>query len=100
MGLVYGGVRPGQIQLVLMMVPAIEAVALICLLLTRRFVPPRLHFHDGLNDAISGTVQTIGMFYGLTVGLIAVESLLAVNFPPLPVKTDSYSLPATHLHFA
>jgi hypothetical protein len=31
-----------------------------------------LRFHDGINDAISGTVQTIGVFYGITVGLIAV----------------------------
>lgn len=54
------------------MVAGIEAVSLICLLLTRRFILPHLHFHDGINDAISGTVQTIGVFYGITVGLIAV----------------------------
>jgi len=60
------------LQLALMMVAGIEAVSFICLLLTRRFVLPRLHFHDGINDAISGTVQAIGVFYGITVGLIAV----------------------------
>jgi hypothetical protein len=60
------------LQLALMMVAGIEAVSLICLLLTRRFILPHLHFHDGINDAISGTVQTIGVFYGITVGLIAV----------------------------
>jgi len=39
--------------------------------LVRRKVLPRLHFHDGVNDAVSGTVQAIGVFYGITVGLIA-----------------------------
>jgi hypothetical protein len=60
------------LQLVLLMITVIEAVSLLCLLLARRFVLPRLHFHDGINDAISGTVQAIGVFYGITVGLIAV----------------------------
>ena len=58
--------------LALIMVASIEAVSLICLLLTRRFLLPHLRYHDGINDAISGTVQTIGVFYGITVGLIAV----------------------------
>ena len=58
--------------LALIMVSSIEAVSLICLLLARRFLLPHLRFHDGINDAISGTVQAIGVFYGITVGLIAV----------------------------
>lgn len=58
--------------LALLMVFVIETFSLIGLVLTRRFLLPRLHFHDGVNDAISGTVQTIGVFYGITVGLIAV----------------------------
>ena len=58
--------------LVLLMIAVIEAVSLVCLILVRRFVLPRLRFHDGINDAISGTVQSIGVFYGITVGLIAV----------------------------
>lgn len=58
--------------LALIMVACIETVSLVGLLLTRRFVLPRLRFHDGINDAISGTVQSIGVFYGITVGLIAV----------------------------
>ena len=58
--------------LALIMVASIEAVSLVCLLLTRRFVLPHLRYHDGINDAISGTVQSIGVFYGITVGLIAV----------------------------
>jgi hypothetical protein len=64
--------KMSPLQLALIMVAGIEAVSLVCLLLTRRFVLPRLHFHDGINDAISGTVQAIGVFYGITVGLIAV----------------------------
>ena len=60
------------LQLALIMVATIEAVSLIGLFLARRFVLPNLRFHDGINDAISGTVQAIGVFYGITVGLIAV----------------------------
>jgi hypothetical protein len=58
--------------LALFMVTLFVAVSLAGLWLTRRFVLPRIRFHDGVNDAISGTVQAIGVFYGLTVGLIAV----------------------------
>jgi len=50
----------------------IETVSMIGLFVTRRFLIPRLHYHDGANDAVSGTVQAIGVFYGITVGLIAV----------------------------
>jgi hypothetical protein len=60
------------LKLALIMVATIETVSLIALFLTRRFILPRLHFHDGVNDAVSGTVQAIGVFYGITVGLIAV----------------------------
>jgi len=54
------------------MVVFIEALALIGLVLVRRLLIPRLHYDDGANDAVSGTVQAIGVFYGITVGLIAV----------------------------
>jgi hypothetical protein len=60
------------VLLVLIMVSAIEAISLIGLLLARRLLLPRLHLDDGVNDAVSGTVQAIGVFYGITVGLIAV----------------------------
>ena len=53
------------------MVATIEAVSLLGLLPARRFVLPDLRFHGGVNDAISGTVQAIGVFCGITVGLIA-----------------------------
>ena len=56
----------------LIMVIFIESLALIGLVLVRRFLIPRLQYHDGANDAVSGTVQAIGVFYGITVGLIAV----------------------------
>jgi hypothetical protein len=54
------------------MMTFIEAAALIGLVMVRRHVIPRLHYDDGANDAVSGTVQAIGVFYGITVGLIAV----------------------------
>ena len=50
----------------------IETLSLMGLLLTRRFVLPRLNYNESINDAVSGTVQAIGVFYGITVGLIAV----------------------------
>ena len=56
----------------LILVAVIEAVSLIGLFLARRFLLPRFHYSDGINDAISGTVQAIGVFYGITVGLIAI----------------------------
>ena len=56
----------------LIMLVFIEGVALIGLIAVRRLVIPRLHYDDGANDAVSGTVQAIGVFYGITVGLIAV----------------------------
>ena len=56
----------------LTMVAFVEFGALIGLVLVRRHLIPRLHYHDGANDAVSGTVQAIGVFYGITVGLIAV----------------------------
>jgi hypothetical protein len=55
-----------------LLVVIIETVSMIGLFLTRRLIIPRLHYHDGANDAVSGTVQAIGVFYGITVGLIAV----------------------------
>ena len=54
------------------MVVFIESVALIGLVLVRRLLIPRLHYDRDANDAVSGTVQAIGVFYGITVGLIAV----------------------------
>jgi len=56
----------------LILIVFIETVSLIGLALARRFLLTRLNYHDGANDAVSGTVQAIGVFYGITVGLIAV----------------------------
>ena len=56
----------------LILIVLIEAVSMIGLFLARRFMLPRFHYSEGINDAISGTVQAIGVFYGITVGLIAV----------------------------
>jgi hypothetical protein len=53
------------------MVLGIEAIALAGLVLVRRHLLPHLQFHDGVNDAVSGTVQAIAVFYRIIVGLIA-----------------------------
>ncbi|HEY6802696.1 MAG TPA: hypothetical protein VI306_03870 [Pyrinomonadaceae bacterium] len=50
----------------------IETISVTGLLLVRRFLLPRLHYQEATNEAVSGTVQAIGVFYGITVGLIAV----------------------------
>src|SRR5262245_28799359 len=59
------------VPLALIMVVGIEAIALLGLVLVRRHLLSRLHYNDGVNDAVSGTVQAIGVFYAITVGLIA-----------------------------
>jgi phosphotransferase system glucose/maltose/N-acetylglucosamine-specific IIC component len=54
------------------MVLFIECIALVGLLLVRQLLIPKLRYHEGTHEAVSGTVQAIGVFYGITVGLIAV----------------------------
>lgn len=49
----------------------IETLALVGLVLVRRFLIRRLSYNEGVHEAVSGTVQAIGVFYGITVGLIA-----------------------------
>src|SRR5262249_44073672 len=63
-------IRPlyGAVSLIVL----IETISVVGLFLTRKFILPHLHYHEGTNDAVSGTVQAIGVFYGITVGLIAV----------------------------
>lgn len=56
----------------LLLVGVVELVSLLGLLAARRYLVPRFHYGEGINDAVSGTVQAIGVFYGITVGLIAV----------------------------
>src|SRR5205814_9312052 len=63
-------IRPFYAAIILVLF--IETISMIGLVLVRRLVIPRFHYHDGANDAVSGTVQAIGVFYGITVGLIAV----------------------------
>lgn len=63
------------LQAALVIVAFVETLSLIGLLLIRRLVIPHLHYTadtEVVNDAVSGTVQAIGVFYGITVGLIAV----------------------------
>src|ERR1041385_3049865 len=55
----------------LFLIAAIEIISMSGLFITRRLILPRLHL-EATNDAVSGTVQAIGVFYGITVGLIAV----------------------------
>jgi len=56
----------------LVVIAFVEIISIAGLLLARRYIVPRFHYSEGINDAVSGTVQAIGVFYGITVGLIAV----------------------------
>jgi len=56
----------------LVIIAFVEFLSIVGLLLARRYVVPRFHYSEGINDAVSGTVQAIGVFYGITVGLIAI----------------------------
>jgi len=56
----------------LVIIAFVEFLSIAGLLLARRYVVPRFHYSEGINDAVSGTVQAIGVFYGITVGLIAI----------------------------
>ncbi len=60
------------LQTALVMIVLAEFLSMLGLFFARRFIVPRFRYSDGINDAISGTVQAIGVFYGVTVGLIAV----------------------------
>lgn len=49
----------------------IEFLSLLGLFLARRFIVRPLKYNEGVHEAVSGTVQAIGVFYGITVGLMA-----------------------------
>jgi hypothetical protein len=61
-----------SLRAALLLVAFIELISLLGLIAARRFLIPRFHYGEGINDAVSGIVQAIGVFYGITVGLIAV----------------------------
>jgi hypothetical protein len=50
----------------------VELLSLLGLFAARRYLVPHFRYGSNINDAVSGTVQAIGVFYGITVGLIAV----------------------------
>ena len=61
-----------SLRAALLLVAFIELISLLGLFAARRYLIPKFHYGEGINDAISGTVQAVGVFYGITVGLIAV----------------------------
>jgi len=87
-------VRPVYSALIL--IAFIEALSMIGLILARRFVIPRFHYHEGANDAVSGTVQAIGVFYGITVGLIAVGVWNTNSNASQLVSREAMSIAALH----
>jgi uncharacterized protein DUF4239 len=61
-----------SLHAVVVIIGLVELISLLGLFAARRFLVPRFHYGANINDAVSGTVQAIGVFYGITVGLIAV----------------------------
>jgi uncharacterized protein DUF4239 len=61
-----------SLRAALVIIAFVEIISLLGLLAVRRFLTPLFHYQEGNNEAVSGTVQAIGVFYGITVGLIAV----------------------------
>ena len=80
----------------LILVLLIEVASLIGLVLTRRLVLPHLRYAEGANDAVSGTVQAIGVFYGITVGLIAIGVWNTHSNAGELVSTEAMSLGALY----
>src|SRR5262245_17807138 len=70
MPIIFYEIRP--LFAVIILLVFIETVSLIGLFIARRFILPHFRYGEGVNDAVSGTVQAIGVFYGVTVGLIAI----------------------------
>ncbi|HEU4711949.1 MAG TPA: DUF4239 domain-containing protein [Pyrinomonadaceae bacterium] len=61
-----------HLQSAILIVGLIELVSIVGLIWARRVALPRFNYCENINEAVSGTVQAIGVFYGITVGLIAV----------------------------
>jgi hypothetical protein len=80
----------------LIIIVFVETVSLVTLVLVRRFVVPRLRYDDGANDAVSGTVQAIGVFYGITVGLIAVGVWNTHSYAEELVSKEAASISALY----
>ena len=59
------------VAVIVVVVTALVAVS--GLYLARRFLQPRIKYHDGVNDVISGALGAIGVLYGITVGLISID---------------------------
>lgn len=58
--------------LCLLIVAIVVIPSLIGLVLFRRFVAPHLRFDVDVNEAAGAAIQAIGVFYGITVGMLAV----------------------------
>ncbi|HEY5837479.1 MAG TPA: hypothetical protein VIT19_00495 [Pyrinomonadaceae bacterium] len=80
----------------IILIAFIETVALIGLFLTRKFVLPRFRYDAEVNDAVSGSVQVIGVFYGITVGLIAVGVWNSHSSSAELVSKEAASIGAMH----
>src|SRR5262245_57709775 len=62
--------------LAVLMVVAILAIAMVGLVLVHRYLLPRLHSHDGVNDAVSGAVEAIGVGFFVSFEYIRLHTLL------------------------
>lgn len=63
--------RPAAI-IAIFLVASTVLTSLAGLFLARRVLLPHLKHHDGANEAVGGATHAIGVFYAVTVGLIAI----------------------------
>src|SRR3954468_24896520 len=75
---------------------SLAATALICLLLVRRFILPHLRVTEGDSEFSGAVVQSIMVFYGLALALIAVNVWQTYNDVSKTVSTEAISFAALY----
>src|SRR3954454_7480299 len=75
---------------------SLAAAALIFLLLVRRFVLPHLRVTEGDSEFSGAVVQSIMVFYGLALALIAVNVWQTYNDVSKTVSTEAISFAALY----
>src|SRR3954451_24502838 len=75
---------------------ALSAVALVFLLLTRRYVLPRLRLTEADSEFSGAVVQSIMVFYGLALALIAVNVWQTYDNVSTTVSQEAISFAALY----
>lgn len=84
------------LALAFLIIGSVVSLSLLGLVVTRRYLLPSLDLVDGVNDAVGGTVQAIGVFYGITVGLIAANVWTTFNASNELVSREAACISQVH----